>query len=164
MRKRILTAVTASILTAGLLTSGAAAFAAAQDDTGGGDEIPFIHGVPTPDEYLDADTDADAGTFIEGVPAPLIVTPAELAKGPITLELGQALIVVPDADQDGVWSGTGGSDDDTVLHFEAAVIGATDDDASFNAGFSAEKAGTTKGWIAGPDGQRTTFDVTIAAS
>lgn len=144
MRKRIITAVTASVLTVGLLTAGAAAFAATQDDTSSGGE-------------------ADAGTFIKGVPAPLIVTPAELAKGPVNLELGQALIVVPDANQDEVWTGTGGSDDDTLLHFESAATGATDDDASFNAGFSAEKAGTTKGWIAGPDGQRTTFNATITA-
>ena len=162
MRKRIFTAVTASILTVGLLTGGAAAFAATQDDTSGSDETPFIHGVPTPDENLDANT--DDGSFIHGVPAPLLVTPAELAKGPVSLEPGQALIIVPDADQEGVWTGTGGSDDDTLLHFVAAVTGATDDDASLNAGFSAEKAGTTKGWIAGTDGQRITFDVTIAAS
>ena len=142
MRKRIFTAVTASILTVGLLTGGAAAFAATQDDTSGSDETPFIHGVP----------------------APLLVTPAELAKGPVSLEPGQALIIVPDADQEGVWTGTGGSDDDTLLHFVAAVTGATDDDVSLNAGFSAEKAGTTNGWIAGTYGQRITFDVTIAAS
>jgi len=161
MRKRIFTAVTASILTAGLLSGGAAAFAAAQDDAGTPDEAPFIHGVATPDEYLDTVADADA--FIKGMPAPLIVTPAELAKGPVSLELGQSLIIVPDADQNGVWTGTGGSDDDTLLAFEPGVVGATDDDASFNAGFSAEKLGTTTGWIAGPDGQRTTFDVTVVA-
>lgn len=163
MRKRVFTAVTASILTVGLMSGGAAAFAAAQDDTNGGDKVPFIHGVPTPDEYLNDATNADAGTFIKGVPAPLIVTPAELAKGPISLEVGQALIIVQDGDQNGVWTGTGGSDDDALLHFESAVVGASDDDASFNAGFTAEKAGTTKGWITGPDGQPTTFDVTIAA-
>ncbi len=146
------------------MTGGAAAFAATQDDTSGGDETPFISGVSTPDEHLDDGGEADAGTFLKGVPAPLIVTPAELAKGPVSLELGQTLIVVPDADQDGVWTGTGGSDDDTLLHFESAVTGATDDDPSFNAGFSAEKVGTTKGWVAGPDGKRTTFDVTITAS
>lgn len=141
MRKRIFATVTASILTVSLLTGGAAALAATHGDTSGGEDAPFIHGVPTP----------------------LIVTPAELARGPLSLEVGQALIIVPDADHDGVWSGGGGSDDDTVLHFEAAVIGATDDDASSNAGFSAQKAGATKGWIAGADGQRTTFDVTITA-
>jgi hypothetical protein len=142
MRKRIFTAVAASILAVGLLSGGAVAFGASQDDAGNSDEAPFI----------------------KGVPAPLIVTPAELAKGPVSLELGQALVIVPDADQNGVWNGAGGSDDDTLLHFESAAVGATDDDASFNAGFSAEKLGTTKGWIAGPDGQRTTFDVTIVAS
>lgn len=141
MRKRIFATVTASILTVSLLTGGAAAFAATQGDTSGGEDAPLIHGVPTP----------------------LIVTPAELAKGPISLELGQALIIVPDVDHNGLWTGTGGSDDDTVLHFEAAVTGATDDDASSNAGFSAEKAGTTKGWVTGVDGQRTTFDVTVTA-
>jgi len=164
MRKRIFTVVTASILTVGLLTGGAAAFAATQGGSSGSDEAPFIHGVPTPDEFVDANGDANGGAFIKGVPAPLIVTPAELANGPVRLDLGQSLIIVPDGDQNGVWTGTGGADDSTLLHFESAVIGANNDDASFNAGFTAEKAGTTKGWIASPDGHRTTFDVTITAT
>ena len=166
MRIRTLSAVTASILAAGLMTGGAAAFAAPQSDT-------FIDGVPTPqsDTYIDGvpapstDETPDAdGVVLGGIPAPLVLTPADLANGPVTLQVGQTLVVVLDADNGGAFTGTGGSDDDTVAHFDAAVLSPDDDEVSLNAAFSAEKAGITKGWIAGADGQRTTFDITVTAS
>lgn len=153
MRFRTLTAVTASILAVGMMTGAAAAFAATQE-TSAPDRGPFIESVVAPQD----------DTFVDGVPAPLFVTPADLAKGPVTLVPGQSLIVVLDAENGGIFTGPGGTDDDAVVHFDAAKVAADDDEASFNAGFSAEKAGTTKGWVAGPDGQRTTFDITVAAS
>jgi len=163
MRIRTLTAVTASILALGLMTTGAAAYAAAQE-TPQPDQSTFIDGVPSPSDDEDITPDNEEGLFIDGEPAPLIVTPADLAQGPVTLAPGQLLIVVLDAENGGIFSGTGGSDDNAVVAFEAATTGATDDDASFNASFSAEKPGTTSAWIVGADGQRTTFDITVAAS
>jgi len=163
MRIRTLSAVAASILAVGLLTGGAAAFAASHE-TPATEQDTFIDGVPAPDQEEDVTPDNEEGVFIDGMPAPLFVTPADLAKGPVTLVAGQSLIVVLDVENGGIFTGTGGTDDDAVVHFDAATVGADDDEASFNAGFSAEKAGTTKGWIAGPDGQRTTFDITVAAS
>ncbi|MDQ1111608.1 hypothetical protein QE418_001056 [Microbacterium testaceum] len=156
MRIRTLSAVTASILAVGLMTGGAAAFAAPQSDT-------FVDGVPAPAGDADETPDAD-GVVLGGMPAPLMLTPADLAKGPVTLQVGQTLVVVLDADNGGAFTGTGGSDDDTVAHFDAAVLSPDDDEVSLNAAFSAGKAGTTKGWIAGADGQRTTFDITVAAA
>jgi len=162
MRIRTLTSVTASILALGLLTGGAAAFAASQEPTAD-DRGTFIDGVPAPDDNEDVAPDDEQGFFIDGMPAPLFVTPADLAKGPVTLTTGQSLVVVLDTENGGIFTGTGGTDDDAVVHFDAATVGADDDEASFNAGFSAEKVGTTKGWIAGTDGQRTTFDITVVA-
>ncbi|MDQ1206288.1 hypothetical protein [Microbacterium sp. SORGH_AS_0862] len=178
MRIRTLSAVTASILAVGLMTGGAAAFAATQSDTFV-DGVPapqsdtFVDGVPAPqdDTYIDgvpapsADETPDAdGVVLGGMPAPLMLTPADLAKGPVTLQVGQTLVIVLDADNGGAFTGTGGADDDTVAHFDAAVLSPDEDEVSLNAAFSAEKAGTTKGWIAGADGQRTTFDITVTAS
>jgi len=165
MRFRTLTAVTASILAAGVMTGAAAAFAATQE-TSAPDRGPFIESVVAPqdDTFIDGVPAPQDDTFVDGVPAPLFVTPADLAKGPVTLVPGQSLIVVLDVENGGIFTGTGGTDDDAVVHFDAATVAADDDEASFNAGFSAEKAGTTKGWIAGPDGPRTTFDITVAAS
>ncbi|MDQ1135754.1 hypothetical protein QE410_000553 [Microbacterium sp. SORGH_AS 1204] len=173
MRIRTLSAVTASILAVGLMTGGAAAFAAPQESPAPQadtfvDGVPapqddtFIDGVPAPsgdDEAPDAD-----GVVLGGMPCPLVVTPADLAKGPVTLQLGQALIVVLDADNGGAFTGTGGADDDAVVHFDAAVLSSDDDEVSLNAAFSADKVGSTKGWIAGADGQRTTFDITVTAA
>ncbi|MDQ1175441.1 hypothetical protein [Microbacterium sp. SORGH_AS_0421] len=175
MRIRTLTAVTASILAVGLMTTGAAAYAAAQetpnpDQSTFIDGVPapqddtFIDGVPSPSQDEDVTPDNEEGIFIDGQPAPLFVTPADLAKGPVTLAPGQSLIIVMDTETGGTFTGTGGTDDSTIVTFEAATTGATDDDASFNAAFSAEKAGMTKGWVAGPDGHRTIFDITVAAS
>jgi len=168
MRIRTLSAVTASILAVGLMTGGAAAFAAPQSDTFV-DGVPapqsdtFVDGVPAPAGDADEAPDAD-GVVLGGMPAPLMLTPADLAKGPVTLQVGQTLVIVLDADNGGAFTGTGGSDDDSVAHFDAAVLSPDDDEVSLNAAFSAGKAGTTKGWIAGADGQRTTFDITVAAA
>ncbi|WP_307219892.1 hypothetical protein [Microbacterium sp. SORGH_AS_0888] len=166
--------MTASILAVGLMTTGAAAYAATQA-TPNPDQRTFIDGVPTPDDTFidgvpspnhdeDVTPDNEEGSFINGQPAPLFITPANLAKGPVTLAPGQSLIIVTDTETGGTFTGTGGTDDNTIVTFEAATTGATDDDASFNAAFSAEKAGTTKGWIAGRDGHRTSFDITVATS
>lgn len=163
MRIRTLTVVTASILAVGLMTTGAAAYASVQE-THDSNQSTFIDGVPSPDQDEDATLDNEEGLFIDAQPAPLFVTPADLAKGPVTLAPGQSLVVVTDAENGGTFTGTGGTDDDSIVTFEAAATGATDDDASFNAAFSAQKAGTTTGWIAGPDGHRTTFDITVVAS
>ncbi len=175
MRIRTLTAVTASILAVGLISTGAAAYAAAQatpasDQSTFIDGVPapqddtFIDGVPTPSQDEDVTPDNEQGIVLDGQPAPLFLTPADLAKGPVTLAPGQSLIVVLDTENGGRFTGTGGTEDNTVATFDAATTGATDDDASFNAAFSGEKVGTTKGWIAGADGQRTTFDIIVAAS
>ncbi|MDQ1085135.1 MULTISPECIES: hypothetical protein [Microbacterium] len=163
MRIRTLSAVTASILAVGLMTGGAAAFAAAQEAPTP-DQSTFVDGVPAPTDEADATSENEEGIFIDGEPAPLFVTPADLAKGPVTLVTGQSLIVVLDTENGGIFTGTGGTDDDAVVHFDAATVGADDDEASFNAGFSAEKAGATKGWIIGTDGQRITFDITVTDS
>jgi len=175
MRIRTLTAVTASILAVGLMTTGAAAYAATQETTGTRqstfiDGVPapqddtFIDGVPAPSQDEDVTPDNEQGIVLDGQPAPLFLTPADLARGPVTLAPGQLLVVVLDAENGGIFTGTGGTEDNAVVVFDAATAGATDDNASFNAAFSAGKVGATKAWIVSPDGQRTAFDITVAAS
>lgn len=175
MRKRTLTAVTASLLIAGLMTTGAAALAvthgASVADRGTFiDGVPtpnddtFIDGVPSPVDEKDGTADDGQGAFVGGQPAPLIVSPDQLGTATITLAPDQALVVVQDAENGGLWTGRGGSADDAVLRFEPAVDGGTDDDPSFNAAFFAGGDGTTTAWIVGPDGKRIAFEVTVAAS
>jgi len=169
MRTRTLTALTVSILSVGLIAGGATAYAASGDDNG-----LFIPGVPAPDSdtFIDgvpapSPDDASAsenGTFIRSEPAPLILTPGQLASKSIALVPGQALLIVRDVDNGGAWTGAGGTGDDAVVRFEAATTAAGDDEAEFTAAFFAEKTGATTAWVAGPDGQRTTFDLTVAAS
>jgi len=140
-----LTAATAVILVGGLGFIGGTAVAAIQDAVAPHDSA-YIDTFPAPDD--------DA---IDAPSAPLIVTPSQLAAGAVTLQPGQTLLIVSDAPHGRTFTGTGGSGDDGIVQFEAA--NGTDD-----ASFFAQKPGTTTAWVAAADGQRVTFDVTVATS
>lgn len=139
------TAATAVIFIGGLGFIGGTAVAALQDAVAPHDNTS-IDTVPAPaDDVIDAPS------------APLILTPNQLAAGPVTLQPGQILLVVSDAPQGGTFTGTGGTSDDGIVQFEAA-------DDTDNASFFAHKPGTTTAWVSGPDGQRVNFHITVATS
>ncbi|MDQ1082607.1 MULTISPECIES: hypothetical protein [Microbacterium] len=145
MNIKTLTAVTIAtgvILVGGVGFIGGTAVSALQNTVAPNDST-FIDGVPAPDDVIDAPV------------APLIATPSQLAAGAVTLEPGQALLVVLEAPQGRTFPGTGGSDDESIVQFEAS-------DGTGDAAFFAQKPGKTSAWIAGADGQRVSFDVTVA--
>ncbi|MDQ1135252.1 hypothetical protein QE410_000051 [Microbacterium sp. SORGH_AS 1204] len=146
MNVKTLTAVTAAtavILIGGVGFIGGTAVSAMQNTVAPHDST-FIDGVPAPDDDV-----------IDAPVAPLIATPSQLAAGAVTLEPGQALLVVLDAPQGRTFPGTGGSDDDGIVQFEAS-------DGTDDAAFFAQKPGKTTAWVSGADGQRVSFDVTVA--
>ncbi|MDF2918420.1 MULTISPECIES: hypothetical protein [Microbacterium] len=149
MRTRTLTLLAASVVVLGIATGTATAFAAASDDAISDN---------TSVDVIAPDTDG-ADTEI-GMPAPLIMTPAELAGAKISLAAGEVLIISTDDDTAG-WPGTGGTDNDAVAHFDAASTDA--DEVSFNAGFTAGETGTTSAWIQDAAGVKTTFEITVEA-
>ncbi|MDQ1176528.1 hypothetical protein [Microbacterium sp. SORGH_AS_0421] len=148
MNTKTLTALTvavAVILVGGAGFIGGTAVTARHDAVAPHDST-FIDGVPAPDD----DT-------IDAPSAPLILTPNQLAAGAVTLKPGQVLLVVSAAPQGGTFTGTGGSSDDGIVQFEAA-------DDTDDASFFAHKPGKTTAWVSGPDGQRVSFDITVATS
>lgn len=140
-----LTPATAVIFIGGLGLIGGTAVAALQDAI-----------APHDNTYIDA-VPAPAYDAIDAPSAPLILTPSQLAAGPVTLQPGQTLLVVSDVPRGGTFTGTGGSSDDGIVQFEAA-------DDTDDASFFAHKPGTTTAWVSGPDGQRVSFDITVATS
>lgn len=151
-----LTAVVAVVLLGGVGVIGCASVDAIDDAVaptspdGTPEPLPdtFITGVPAPED----------GTVIDAPAAPVFATPGQLAAGgAVTLQPGQMLLVVPDGRKGGAFTGTGGSGDEGILLFEPA-------DSVDDASFFARKPGKTTAWIAGTDGQRVSFDVTVATS
>jgi len=140
-----LTAATAAIFIGGLGFIGGTAVAALQDTI-----------APHDNTYIDV-VRAPADDAIDAPSAPLILPPNQLAAGPLTLQPGQTLLIVSDAPQGGTFKGTGGSSDDGIVQFEAA-------DDTDDASFFAHKPGTTTAWVSEPDGQRVSFDITVATS
>ena len=137
MRTRTLTLLAASVVVLGVVAGVTSAVAAGQDVDSS-----------IPDSVL------------VGMPAPLIVSPSDLAMGHVSLAPGQVLIISTDDEGTG-WSGKGGSADAAIAHFEDAT---RSDDVSFDAGFVAGEAGTTTAYIVDAEGHITTFDITVDAS